>query len=255
MLSQNLIQNLPAILGFLLPFSWLLYTSLLVAYELDLIEKVTIFLSTKKVILPSLATLTLPFLFTYFYQEIPIVIDKWRLRDFVGIFGAVIGAILGFFISEFRQWKTQGEQISTVRTMLKFEINQDLMLLAEFKDKANTSITNKSQFIRETPLPQWNRTVWKSQVLFLPLALTEKEINKIYELYTELDKITQIYSLLIEQVSELSGIGIINYSDGLNDAYKSTEAKSLRNKILQGWENLNSRISEIIKNDSFKKIL
>ena len=65
MLIQNLIQNLPAFLGFFIGSSWLIYTSLLIAYKLDLIEIVANWFSTKKVLVPSLATFVLPLLFTY----------------------------------------------------------------------------------------------------------------------------------------------------------------------------------------------
>ncbi|MBD2595103.1 hypothetical protein H6G74_12275 [Nostoc spongiaeforme FACHB-130] len=142
MLIQNLSQTFPAILGFMIGFIWLIYTLLKSLYKISLIQILFNFFSTKKVVIPALSTLFLPFLFMYFYQEIPTLIDRWKLRDFVGILGAVVGAVLGFFISEFRQWKTEGQQINAVRKMLNIEINHNLMLLNEFKSKANADKNN-----------------------------------------------------------------------------------------------------------------
>ncbi|HLP88705.1 MAG TPA: hypothetical protein VK184_08970 [Nostocaceae cyanobacterium] len=103
MLAENFTQNLPAFLGFAIGSSWLVYKSLQIAYKIDLIKIVNDWLNSRKIVLPTLLTVTLPFIFTYLTQEIPVLIEKWKLDKFVGIFGAVIGAILGFLISEFRQ--------------------------------------------------------------------------------------------------------------------------------------------------------
>ncbi|MFN6472680.1 MAG: hypothetical protein RMY36_023815 [Nostoc sp. SerVER01] len=184
MLIQNLIQNQAAFLGILIGFSWLIYTSLLISDELDLIKIVVNWFSTKKVVLPTLAALVLPFLFTYLSQEIPILIDRWKLHEFVGILGAIVGAILGFLISKFNQWKTETQEIKSVRKMLNMEINQYLVLLTEFTNKANDiNCDYPNDFIIKNSFPQYNDMVWKSQVLLLPIALSDEEINQMYVLH------------------------------------------------------------------------
>jgi hypothetical protein len=76
MLIDNITQNLPAFIGFIIAGTWLIYTSLQVAYKINLIKIVNKWLDKKRVILPSLLTLTLPFIFTYLSQEIPQLIES-----------------------------------------------------------------------------------------------------------------------------------------------------------------------------------
>ncbi|MBD2609638.1 hypothetical protein H6G81_35425 [Scytonema hofmannii FACHB-248] len=205
MLTQNFIENLPAFIGLLITSSWLIYTSLRIAYNLDLIQVTINWLSNKKILLPSLATLISPFLFMYVYKIVPLLVDKWRLREFIGILGAVTGVILGFLVSEFRQWKTELQQFDTVRTMLRIEIKQDLELLNELRQKIKQS-SQPIDFFRDNPPPQWNPIIWKNQVLLLPLAFTTEEINQIYKLYNEFDDVIKNYSILRELISEYNDI-------------------------------------------------
>ncbi|MEH1903381.1 MAG: hypothetical protein V7L04_18695 [Nostoc sp.] len=253
MLVQNLIQNLPAILGFLIGFSWLIYTGFLRRYKLDLIQILVNWFYTKKVVVPALATLVLPFLFTYFYQEIPGLIDRWKLRDFVGILGAIVGAILGFLISQFSQWKTQAQQISSVRKMLNLEINQNLRLLAEFKNKANdVSSDYPNDFIIKNFFTPYDDRVWRSQVLLLPIALNDEEINQIYVFYMKMDKIVRKYNFINGLVSELNEIGMIQVGGGVwlsETMIKVEKRDNLIKEVKTEWKELNKMMTELINNN------
>lgn len=253
MLVQYLIQNLPAILGFLIGFSWLIYTGLLTAYKLDLIQILINWFYTKKVFFPAFATLVLPFLFTYFYQEIPILIDRWRLREFVGILGVIVGAILGFLISQFNQWKTEEQQIKSVRKMLNIEINQNLKLLAEFKNKANdVSSDYPNDFIIKNFFTPYNDRVWRSQVLLLPIALNNEEINQIYVFYMEMDKIITKYNFINGLVLELNEIGIIQIGGGVwlsETMIKVEKRDNLIKEVQTEWKELDKMMTELINNN------
>ena len=259
MLVQNLIQNLPAFLGFLVGSIWLIYTWLLIAYKLDLIQIVVNWFSTKKIIIPALSILVLPLLFTYLYQEIPILIDQWRLREFVGIFGTIVGAILGFLISQFNQWKTETQQIKSLRKMLNLEINQNLVLLTEFKNIANdVSNDYPDDFIIKNSFPQYNDKVWKSQVLLLPMALNDEELNRVYVLYEKIDKGFKKYTVLNELVLKLNEIGDIEFSGGLEmiKAFGKAEKRdNLRNQVEKEWKELNKIMTELINTNVVKNLL
>lgn len=257
MLIQNLMQNLPAFLGFLIGSSWLIYTSLLTTYKLDLIRIALNWFATKKVLIPSLVTLVLPFLFMYLSQEIPILVDRWKIRDFIGILGAVVGAIIGFFISEFRQWKTEGQQINAVRKMLNIEINQNLLVVAEFKNKADLASTNIIDFIIKNSFPTLKYKVWESQVMLLPIALLDKEINQIYMFYKELENIVIKYDSLNNLVLELNEIGVIEYSgvrEMIEAMRKSERRNELEKRIQIEWQELNKMITKVINNRAIKNI-
>ena len=172
--------------------------------------------------------------------------------------GAIVGAILGFSISEFRQWKTEGQQINALRKMLKLEINQNLVLLTEFQNKANADIADIFEFVIKNSFTLWNYTVWQSQQMLLPIALLDEEINQIYILNKEFDLIIKKYNLVNKLVLKLSEIGVIKYSGAIEmgEAFGKMEVRdNLVKEVEKEWEELNKMITEIINNYVVKNFI
>lgn len=259
-LVKLIIQNLPPFLGFVIGCIWLLYTSLKIAKEKDLTTIINEWFTQRPLLLPSVATFSLPFLLTYLYQEIPLLIEKWKLDKFVGIFGAVIGAILGFLISEFRQWKTEGQQAQTVRTMLKIEINQNIDALREFGRKINLDKSNENMCIfklnddellyipvsiKSNSLPESNRKIFNSPALILPLALAlnREEIKDVNILYGKIDQISDKHSQLINLLFELNKVQKDKNFDYHYPTYK--QKKEMFYQIKEAWIDCEKLIHEI----------
>lgn len=194
MIIEQIEKNLPAILGFSIGASWLIQTALHTVYQINIIRIVTKWLFKRNVFLPTLTTFTLPFIFTYIYSQIPSIIEKLSLSGLVGVLGAITGTILGFLLSELRQWINKGKEASTVRTTLELEIKQDIDSLNAFLNEVNwrinSNIKNYSKLeliiadsILLVTLPQLNRRTWISQTSILPAALDEDQIKRIYCFY------------------------------------------------------------------------
>jgi hypothetical protein len=259
MIAIELIDKyFPAILGWLIGGSWLVYTILLNIFKLDTLKIITNWVNKSTYNLPILATVILPILFTYLSWQIRYLIQTWELGDFVGVFGAIIGAIFGFLLSELRQWTTEGKQADRVRTMLKLEIEQNLFLLREFWSKASQAELlpepdfNIAQSFLAISLPQWSRRVWESQVSLLPVALSEEEIKQIHSLYNRLDQIKEKSSQLFDLVSRIPSE--IEWGSNLREAAKtSSQVERDWKTMLKGWKELEKVVQVVL--DSCNPIL
>jgi hypothetical protein len=256
--SEQLDTNLPAILGLIIGGTWPLYNSLLVADKKNIFKVAAEWFNNRRVVLPALATLILPFVFTYFFQEIPKIIKTWNLGDFAGVFGAISGTSLGFLLSELRQWTTEGKQAERVRTMLKLEIEQNKVLLREFWSKASQAELlpepdfNIAQSLLAISLPQWSRRVWDSQVSLLPVALSEEEIKQIHSLYNRLDQIKEKNSQLFDLSSRIPSE--IEWGSNLREAAKtSSQVERDWKTMLKDWKELEKLVQLVL--DSCNPIL
>jgi hypothetical protein len=255
-LIKQIDENLPAILGLVIAGIWLLYTSLLVTEKKDIIKIVAKWFSVRKVILPSLAIFVMPFLFTYLYQQFLLINSSTgEFKSFVATINTVIGAVLGFFISELRQWLDEGKQAKRVRSMLKLEIDQNITLLrgtCEHWNKANQvykttqRVYNLCQSLRAVPLPQWLCRVWNSQVSLLVIACNEEENRQIDNLYSQMNQITNITNQLSVLISDLLSLDVPESYESPLDL--DSEAKQKYDQDKPKQRRILSQISELLRN-------
>jgi hypothetical protein len=68
MIYDNLLNNLPAIVGLSFAGVWLIYTAILIAYKLSIIREFFNWFKDKPIIIPSLFFIASPFIFTLMYE-------------------------------------------------------------------------------------------------------------------------------------------------------------------------------------------
>ncbi|HLP88704.1 MAG TPA: hypothetical protein VK184_08965 [Nostocaceae cyanobacterium] len=126
--------------------------------------------------------------------------------------------------------------------MLKIEINQNIDALREFCRKSNLNKSDDAMIFAKklisNSLPESNRKVWNSEVLILPLALSQEEIKDIYNLYEQIDKISKQYSRLADLFSEID-----SFSASLR--VSSENLKVIQDRLTKR-EKINNQIEKLV---------
>jgi len=128
------------------------------------------------------------------------------IEAIIGVVGTLLGTVVGFFLSERgtkrREERNEKRQAQSVRTMVSMEIDRNLELLEEsWREVNDTPESDDDQEARkrvlarrfiELPLPTWNRESLDSQLLLLPMALSEQQIVRVFQFYDRLSKLGAI---------------------------------------------------------------
>jgi hypothetical protein len=95
-------------------------------------------------------------------------------------------------------------ELRNVVTLLRLEIDHNRAMLLELWNKVRLNLTGDSteqafqsisRFVTE-PMPKWGHLMWETQAARLPDALDESVIRGLYELYTQLESLTQLQAML-----------------------------------------------------------
>ena len=130
-------------------------------------------------------------------------------QNTTGIIGILIGAVLGFFLSELgtkrREEREDNKLAKSVRMVISLEIDRNLKGLKEFwplitqpegsGESEETESKNKSKYAYKfatIPFPDFNRKALDSQLPSLPLALVEQEVVEVFQFYDRLLKLEEI---------------------------------------------------------------
>jgi hypothetical protein len=122
----------------------------------------------------------------------------------------ILGVILGFLLSSIREFYKENcakrEEMQSVRTLVRLEIQQNIDELQLFWDrlkKSDKSITNPKLQINtnviqlsKSPIPSWSYRTWESQMSKLPTVFESEEIVQIQRNYKRLNQISNLLDLL-----------------------------------------------------------
>lgn len=127
-----------------------------------------------------------------------------------GIDPRISGIFIGFFLSQgatfLRDWLTDRKQAKVVRKMLELEIEHNLSMLAVLEDSLKTCADEIEQggascvpknlidFITHS----FHRKTFESQISLASIALSEKEITKVYEFHSFLSFLTPLLNNIKE---------------------------------------------------------
>ncbi len=142
-----------------------------------------------------------------------------------GVVGAVVGAgitaISGFFAARYvfdkqeeaaerRALAEKQNVVQNVVTLLRLEIDHNLTRVRALFDRSTYSLEGdpdevefqkRTRFFSEPPL-NWGRLMFESQASQMSTALSSEVLRRVYELYGELDDLTQLQALLRSQAPD-----------------------------------------------------
>ncbi len=159
----------------------------------------------------------------------------------VGLLGALAGAIVGRAIAWFvgiksanraavladkRDERLEREEAKTVRAMLDVEIEMNLQMLREEKDRLDDQPEDATAFewMARHPCPEWSTVVWERSVLHVHRALSPKETLAVQKLYNSLHSLT---------VARESVTSILARGQHHEAEVSFRRAKDLTNKVLE----------------------
>ena len=134
------------------------------------------------------------------------------VEAFFAIFGTLIGALFGFILSEWgtsrRENRNEKKQAQASRAIISLEIDLNLELLREFWLQPINQIQDKQKSLDEqkvalannfieTPIPEWSREVFNSQLHLITNALHQQEVVKVFQFYDRLRRLEAIRNELI----------------------------------------------------------
>jgi len=141
------------------------------------------------------------------------------IGDFFRTYGSAIIAIAALFavfltdrLNKRRERKSRDEQIHSVRILIGLEIEKNLETLSELcinvnnlngddlldkDDHEDYNKINLAYKLLDLTLPPLTNESWKSQLSFVPIALSENEIKNVNSFYTDLYTIKSIYASLL----------------------------------------------------------
>ncbi|WP_300464441.1 hypothetical protein [Desulfobacula sp.] len=141
------------------------------------------------------------------------------------IFFSFIGGVIGSYITlRFEIWKAWKSYV-----IVRAEIERNLRIINNIQDHTNSTDnygTQQKQIVEimnldedkipfkiislfQEKIPSWADQAWNSQIGLLAQILTEHQVTEIFEIQTDLIRLSSIHS----QISEL----IIKYGDGSRD--------------------------------------
>lgn len=117
-----------------------------------------------------------------------------------GIF-IIIGVFVGFLLNEIsyyiREYRKQNSKKKAVKFLIYIEIEHNLNLLKTFKKEIKSS-EEEFNFLKilNTSLPSFKSIFLEKNASSLSIVFNKNELLKIYEVYTNLDKLKNIYNLM-----------------------------------------------------------
>ena len=151
------------------------------------------------------------------------------------------------------------QRASAVRTMLRWEMDNNLQRFRYFSTTVDTMIQQEKsrskekpdhlacQFVK-LPFPEWKRDVWTSNPELMPEALEGRElaVDRIQQLYNSLGEITEIRTA----ITDLLALQRAEASMGTGETgYRRSPPKQFEAKLTQLWEQwkeVRERLSEYV---------
>jgi hypothetical protein len=138
---------------------------------------------------------------------IPSVVD--RICQLVS---GLVGIAAGFVLSEYAQRRREKKQSRFTRITMRMEIQQNLQTLRDLWKKidqvddidqgSDKVMRAQARLFVETPLPDWRREAFHSQLPFFGVALDEGEVMRVLQFYYRLDRLEAIRDELTQKLQE-----------------------------------------------------
>jgi len=189
-----------------------------------------------------------------------------------GIFG-LIGVAVGFLLGEWKKREEDKKTQENLRLMLHYEIEQNLtilkeamfdlsmyevLLLKEYWDAEKEYSSQereaqerqvKSRVVKELnnyPFPKWRKTVWEAQTASIAGALNQNQVISVLGFYSELDKITEIRTLVRLNEQEQLNRGTLPPSTiGSSFIYHESVQNAIQDRRYDLWYKFDQAVKKI----------
>lgn len=190
-----------------------------------------------------------------------------------GIFG-LVGVAVGFLLSEWKKREEDKKNRENVRSMLHYEIEQNLRVLKEAKSELelfeailitenhkkdgdivlsfeermaqeNQVKSRLAQELNDYPFPEWRQTVWAGQMSLVADALNHGEIDSVLKFYSELDRITEIRTLIKHNAQEKVARDSINYDPRVQRLHRDSDYSVYFGRNVDLWHRFDQAVKRL----------